>query len=104
MPEWAYIGSTLGALVIAITSLLVSASARRKNEGDAALSISQAAEKTVLMREADIKELNRKYDNLFAYVEYLRAWIEVHSKAVAKPMSFDEYMHKSTTSVTERRR
>jgi hypothetical protein len=91
MPDWLQILSSLGSLMIAGTGLYIAVSTRRKNEGDAALSISSAAEKTVALKEKDILALNAKIDNLYGYVEYLWAWID-SCEPENRPMSLDEYL------------
>jgi len=91
--DWALV-SALGALVTAIAGLVVAVSTRRKDKGDAALSITSAAEKAVAMREKDITALAAKVETLTLYVEYLHQWIQKHSRAAAKPVSLDEFVRR----------
>lgn len=92
MDQWAVIVSAVGSLLVAFTGLYIAISTRKKNEGDAALAISGAAEKTVQMREKDIAALNERVDELRDYIKYLCDWIDEHGRGREKPQSLEDFL------------
>jgi chromosome segregation ATPase len=70
--EWAAILTSIGALITAAGLFYAAWNARRKNQTDATLAITQAAENIVSMREKQIAELEAKIRDREADVTMLR--------------------------------
>ena len=70
--DWALLISSIGALVTALVGIGIAVSTRRKNQGDVTLTITQAAENIVAMREKDIAELKAEIRDREADVALLK--------------------------------
>jgi hypothetical protein len=87
------------SLLTAITGIYIARSTKKKNEGEATLAITEAAEKIVTMREKDAKLSEDKIDllckevsQLRNYVNYLHDWIEIAVDGGKRPETYDEFL------------
>ena len=72
MDNWAPLITSIGALVTAAGLFYAAWTARKKNQTDVTLTITQAAENIVAMREKDIAELKAEIRDREADVELLK--------------------------------
>lgn len=82
--------NAVAPLLSALALVYIAVSTRRKNDSDAALAISTAAEKTVALREKDVEKLENRISILEEYITYRNEWREDHPNPES-PLSLEEF-------------